>query len=119
MTSALSEQNWIVGWEHEGTRLVRTPFASPGDPIGCLRALDGSWIPIVRISGVQGWIDGPHSGVRVHLDDAGSSEILFYDSGNVDFTATWNEYLFDGGWAFDAGRQLAAWLGVPYKDDWT
>jgi hypothetical protein len=59
------------------------------------------------------------SGVRVHLDDGSAAEVLFFDSGNVDFTATWNEYLFDGGWALGAGRQLAEWLGVPYRDQWS
>jgi hypothetical protein len=105
-----------ASYEPSGLNVVE---AGADAPPGHLKDARGEWISIERIRAVESWIDSWLSGVRVHLDDDTTREILEYDSGNIDYTATWNEYLYDGAWAFGAGRALAQRLGVAYRDAWS
>lgn len=79
--------------------------------------VEGRAVPVARIRGVEAFIDRWESGVRAHLDDGSTVALIMHDSGNVDFTATANEYLFDGMWAFRAARELAGRLGVSLIQD--
>lgn len=113
MPAVTRDKSWVLTWEEDRLRIAE---AGPDVPPGQLRDARGGWVPLSQIVGVHGWIDSWLSGVRVRLADGSSRDMLEADSGNYDFTATWNEYLFDGLWAYGAGRQLAAWLEVPYAD---
>jgi hypothetical protein len=88
-------------------------------PPGHVRTSDGAWLALGRVRAVEAWIDTTRSGVRVHLDDARTIDLVESDSGNVDPTATWNEYLYDGAWALAWGKAFAEWIGVSYRDAWT
>ncbi len=94
-------------------------FTPVDESVGRLKTADGAWLPLAKVTSVEGWIDGTMSGVKAHLAGETAADILVEDSGNVDPTATWNEYLYDGAWAFGAGRELAGWIGVPYRDAWS
>ena len=114
---AMNDSAWQLSYDDDNNVLQPQPVADP-DHRGQLRTHNGDWIALDAIHSIEGWISGPESGVRGHLADGTTVDIMYHDSGNIDFTASWNEYLYDGAWAFGAGRQLAAWLNVTYWDAW-
>jgi uncharacterized protein YjbI with pentapeptide repeats len=87
-----------------------------------LRLAGGRELPTAEIARVVSFLDEGslgHRGVQVELKDGSEAVIAEEDepAARIDPTYGMDNVMIDGAWAHFLGRDLAAWLGVPHRDE--